>query len=381
MDRPAVLLTLSHLWQTARQEYASVVSPRCDERLHPNLYGSAVHRVAAYRPMLSVDIERSAGRGDAGLLDCREVLFGAVRSAAELSGLDWSRCTVSRHGDMLRLIAPPGTDKARLIHPLLQELSHELRQHNRRVGCAHEVRVRAAIHAGEVYVDDGEVVGHPLELLARMLEASPLREALAAAPKPVTVALLVSEHVYDDTVRQGHRGIDPDTYLPVQFTVKETVATGWLRAAGSTATVSAGVPDRESTTEGRNELTIRQNVGGHAHVDSMIGSQVNNGTWVGRVAGDAAVGPTSQVTSQVVLDGLADLRHRLDDSYRSGNLDESTFAEADAELRTAEDEAVAPSDTGWKRLVLALMKLRGLVFDITDLGTRVTTLITSVRDL
>lgn len=336
-----------------------------------------------YRPMLSVDIERSAGRGDAALLDTREALARAVRSAAEAGGLEWTACTVSRHGDMLRLIAPPGTDKAKLIHPLIQELSHELRLRNRSVGPAHEVRVRAAVHAGEVLVDDGEVVGHPLELLARMQEATPLRDALAAAPRHVTVALLVSDHVHDDTVRHGHRGIDPDTYRPVRFTVKETTAIGWLWVPGPAAMVSAGIGEPEEAA--RDDGAVHQTVKGRARVTQMtgrIGTQVNQtGTHVGRVDGDAAVGAGGQLVSTVVLSGLADLRLLLRDRYRAGDLDEDTYAEADAELRTAEEEATEPSDPRRNRLLLSLKKLLGLVSDVSDLGSRVASLITAVRAL
>lgn len=332
--------------------------------------------------MLSVDVEKSAGRGDTALLAGREALVRAVQSAAELAGLEWAECTVSRHGDMLRLIAPPGTDKARLIHPLMQELSHELRAYNRRVGPGHEVRVRAAVHAGEVFVDDGEVVGHPLELLARMLDADPLKEALADAPRPVTVAMLVSDHVYDDTVRQGHRGIDPESFSPVRFTVKETTATAWLRVTGVMARALAGAPEAGEAAEGGDNGGIHQTARDRARVGQMIGNQLNHsGSWVGRVGGNAAVGPGGQVVSTVILDGLTELRRLLRDHCRLGDLDEGTYAEADEELRTAEDEAAAPSDARHSRLVLALKKLQGLVSDVSDLGTRVAALITAVRAL
>ncbi|MDJ0379336.1 hypothetical protein [Streptomyces sp. G-G2] len=192
-----------------------------------------------YRAVLAVDIERSSGRGNVALLRIREVLATALRASFEESGIDWNACLRDDLGDGMRVTAPSGVRKTRLLHPLIHELSVRLRAHNRTAGPATQVRVRAALHAGDVFVGrGGEVTGRPLEVLARLLDAPPARAALAAAPETVTASVLVSQHFHEETVRHGYPGIDPDTFREVTFTVKEHTARAWLHLPGLTAAVT-----------------------------------------------------------------------------------------------------------------------------------------------
>lgn len=334
-----------------------------------------------YRPMFAVDIEGSAGRGDTALLHGRTVLADAVRSAVEESGIELSQCSWTTHGDLVRVITPAGTDKALLLYPMLHNLSTRLRVHNRTAGPVGTVRVRAAVHAGTVHVDEGEVVGGALELLTRLLDAPPLKAALAGAPPPVTVAVLVSEHVYDDAVRHGHRGIDPATFGRRRFTVKETTATGWLQLPGW------GLPADEhavavavaSPAGGNDSTTVRAtNVAmGSATVGQMIG---HLGSQSGNVAGVRAA-DSDRPGSGTLYDQLIDLEVMLRDCRRAGVLDEETYAAAETELREAERHAAAGGEKGHGRLLIALRKLRAVVEDVAELGTKITSLIAGVRGL
>lgn len=333
-----------------------------------------------YRPMLAVDIERSAGRGDAALLQGRTVLADAVRAAVEESGIQSSQCSWATHGDLLRVIAPVGTDKVLLVYPLLHNLSTWLRAHNRTAGPVGTVRVRAAVHAGTVHVDEGEVVGGALELLTRLLDAPPLKAALAGAPPSVTVAVLVSEHVYDDAVRHGHRGIDPTTFGRRRFIVKETTATGWLQLPGWELPPETAVDGAEPPpARGDGAATVRAtNVAmGSATVGQMIG---HLGSQTGDVAGLRAAGH-DRSSAGTLRDQLLDLEDVLRERRRAGSLDEETYAAAETELREAERYAAAGDEKGRGRLLMALRKLRAVVEDVAELGTKVTALIAAVRGL
>lgn len=335
---------------------------------------------AVYRPMLAVDIERSAGRGDVALLQGRTVLADAVRSAVEESGIEWSQCNWASHGDSMQVVAPAETDKAALIYPLLHNLSTRLRLHNRTAGPAGTVRVRAAVHAGTVHVDEGEVVGGSLERLARLLDAPPLKAALADAPPPVALAVLVSEHVYDDAVRHGHRGIDPATFRRIEFTVKETSGTGWLQLPGwalpaeVSAVTTAGPPPED---DGAATVRATNVAMGSATVGQMIG---HLGGQTGDVAGVMA-GGAGRAGTGTLRDQLLELQAELRDCRRTGVLDEETYAAAAVELREAERYAAAGDDKGRGRLLRALRKLRAVVDDVADLGTKITAVITAVRGL
>lgn len=201
-----------------------------------------------YRAVLAVDIERSAGRGNVALDRIREVLGTALRESFAASGIDWEACLRDDLGDGMRVTAPPRLPKTRLIHPLVHELAVRLRAHNRTAGEATRVRVRIALHAGDVRIGPtGGVTGQPLEVLARLLEAAPARTALAQAPETVSASLLVSGHIYDEAVRHGYPGIDPDTFRKVTFTEKEHTADAWLHLPGYGAAPPLPAPSATET--------------------------------------------------------------------------------------------------------------------------------------
>ncbi|WP_329547576.1 hypothetical protein OG548_28960 [Streptomyces sp. NBC_01356] len=201
-----------------------------------------------YRAVLAVDIEKSSGRGNVALLRNRDALRTMLGEAFRRSGIDWDACVRDDLGDGLRVTAPAMTQKASLVHPLVQELAHLLREHNR--SQSHpttRIRVRVALHAGEVCrTPSGEIAGSPLEILARLLDAPPARTALARAPETVPVSLLMSQHFYDETVRHGYPGIDPAAFRKVGFTLKELTADAWLHTPGWT---SSQEPEAETETE------------------------------------------------------------------------------------------------------------------------------------
>lgn len=207
-----------HVTRLRRELLALVVSP-----------GVAVHRA-----LMSVDVANSgdARRDTTAFVLFRRALFAALADAFEHSGITWSACTRHDTGDGMLVVVPPRFPKSRLVHPLLDRLTANLRDHNRYAAPAVRIRVRVAIHAGEVVPDDYGVTGRPKVLLARLLDAEPLRAALAAAPETATVAAIVSDQFYEDVVNQGHGGIDPGLYQPVPVRVKETHVLAWLHVPG-----------------------------------------------------------------------------------------------------------------------------------------------------
>ncbi|MGG2465651.1 hypothetical protein ACO0M4_38810 [Streptomyces sp. RGM 3693] len=220
-----------------------------------------------YRALLAVDIEHSAGRGNVAFWQIRDVLSTALRSSFEQSGIDWEACLRDDLGDGMRVTLPPGARKSALIHPLVHELSVRLRAHNRTAGPLTRIRVRIALHAGDVRLGpSGEVTGHPLEVLARLLDATPVRTALAQAPETVTAALLVSPHFYDETVRHGYPGVDPDTFRNVTFTEKEYTAHAWLHLPGSTAVPPAPTQDRADSEQAHGRSKMVNNASGNGVV-------------------------------------------------------------------------------------------------------------------
>lgn len=182
-----------------------------------------------HRVILAADIASSAGRGDTVLLLIREVLFNELREALDRSGIDQGACLREDAGDGVRLIMPAGVRKARLIHPLGYELAARLREHNRMASAAAQVRVRLVLHSGDVRLSPDEApVGTPLEAVARLLDAPPAKEKLAASGEKAPLAIIVSRHFYETTVQHGDLGIESDSFQRVAVMVKEYADDAWL---------------------------------------------------------------------------------------------------------------------------------------------------------
>ncbi|WP_019928512.1 hypothetical protein [Nocardia sp. BMG111209] len=204
-----------------------------------------MNRQQEYRAMLAVDIEGSGGRGNTALLRIREVLFEILRDAVEHSGIDWTLCLRQDLGDGMRVIVPADTSKFRMIQPMVRELSAALEAHNETAATVERIRVRMALHAGDVHLGPSdEPAGRSLVVLARLLDAAPVRKALAQAPEAVVVAVLLSQHFYDETIGHGYPGIDPRTFHRVAVAEKETTMPAWLHLSGA---VIVSPPDATAT--------------------------------------------------------------------------------------------------------------------------------------
>lgn len=187
-----------------------------------------------YRALLACDIAGSAGRGERRLQEIRSVLRSALFAALDIAGLDSRDFAYIDTGDGCQLVAPAALPKAGLLFPLLPELGTRIREHNRHAGPDIRVRVRAAVHAGEIRLDpEGTVSGAPFEALARLLDSAPLRYAALAGTSGTPVAAILSRHFYEETVGHGYEGLEADAFTAADVRVKEYAARAWLWYPGS----------------------------------------------------------------------------------------------------------------------------------------------------
>jgi hypothetical protein len=345
---------------------------------------------ATYRSLLAVDIEKSANRGDPAMLSNREVLRKALREALIGADVPWNECHRSDLGDGFRLVVGRDVPKANLIRPTLTVLADHLREHNLSAGPKRSIRVRVALHAGDVHMDDGEVVGGSLEILARLLDAPPLRRALQVAPEAATVALAVSQHVYDEVVRHGYPGIDPETYRQSDFQVKETISTAWIHVPGHILGNLDPAPSELASDPGRKSKRkpkqgnpapaphIMMVTKGRARVGEQIGQQIGNR--IDHVTGNILLGEVALIP-ETLRRQLAELRRDLTDERAAQRLDPETYEAATDEIRAADQYLSALDGPDRGRLLLALRRLKGLVEGFADLTAKVAVAITAARGL
>ncbi len=180
--------------------------------------------------LFSIDIAGfgQVGRSSEIFVQVRRMLFGLMASAFEASGIAWEACLKRDTGDGMIVVVPPHFPKFRLLYPLLSQLAAELARYNVVTAPDLRIRVRVAIHAGEITLDEYGVTGRPKVLLARLLDSRVLRDALAEAPDGSPVVVLVSDRFHEDVQDQGGPGLDTMSYRQALVHEKETEVRAWL---------------------------------------------------------------------------------------------------------------------------------------------------------
>lgn len=186
---------------------------------------------ALHRIILVVDV---AGFGDRlrtnqHRLVVRRGLYAALQKAYRDSGIPWESCHREDRGDGTLVLAPSEVAKSLFTETLPDALRTVLRRYNRSHSAPEQVRLRVALHAGEVHFGEHGVSGSAVDLAYRLLDAPPLKAALDATS--AAVALIVSSRFYDEVVRHSPDS-EPAAFRQIRFAVREIMTTGWIRLPG-----------------------------------------------------------------------------------------------------------------------------------------------------
>ncbi|HET9137907.1 ATP-binding protein [Actinophytocola sp.] len=172
-------------------------------------------------------------RTNAHQVAVRRALYQVLRKAFGRAGVPWSDCDREDRGDGVFVLVPAQVPKSRVVDTLPYELAEVVRRHNVGRPAAERIRLRVAVHAGEVVYDEHGVTGSSINLAFRLLDAQPLREALTSSPG--TLAMIVSSWFFDEVVRHSVV-VDPARYRPVYADVKETATRAWIHLPDGPAT-------------------------------------------------------------------------------------------------------------------------------------------------
>jgi hypothetical protein len=182
---------------------------------------------ASDQTILAVDIEGFGNhdRTDPHQVEMRDGVHGTVRTALTRSGVPWDRCYHEDRGDGLFVLIPRDVPKKLLGAPVPHELAAAIREYNSTCREQARIRLRAAVHAGQVRHDAHGVSGTAVNLTFRLLNAPGLRSALAHSTG--VLAMISSEWFYDDVIRHDPAST-PDTYRRIRVAVKKTRTHAWL---------------------------------------------------------------------------------------------------------------------------------------------------------
>ncbi|SFQ09502.1 NB-ARC domain-containing protein [Actinomadura madurae] len=183
-----------------------------------------VHRTIVIADVVGFSSRRRTSH-DRSLL--RTETYRALHDAFVKAGIPWDSCYIEDRGDGVLILAPPEVPKSFFVERLPETLSRELIKHNQVHPSAQEIRLRVALHAGEVHADQHGVAGSSLNHAFRILEASELKEAVATSP-PAPLGLITSDWFYREVV-QPSEAVDSESFRRVDVHVKETRSQAWIR--------------------------------------------------------------------------------------------------------------------------------------------------------
>jgi len=182
---------------------------------------------AVHRAIVCVDVE---GFGDRRRTNpdqvvTRDGLYGALSRAFARSGMYWEDCYHEDRGDGALILIPSDVPKSLLVTDVPRELAAALSEHNRAHDRQARIRLRLAVHAGEIHHDAHGVAGTAINVAFRLLEAAPLKRALAESSG--VLAVIASRWFFEEVIRHTPAS-SPASYRRVPIVVKETKDTAWI---------------------------------------------------------------------------------------------------------------------------------------------------------
>ncbi len=151
------------------------------------------------------------------------LLSEACRSA----GIDRGHWHRQPQGDGEFALVPADVPKPLLVDDFVGHLVSGLRRYNRDQMPPTRMRLRVAMHHGEVRRGRMGYSGELPVLLSRLLGSDALREALNAVPA-ADLVLILSDRMYEDAVRDGYRRLVPESFRRVRVVSKNFDGHGWI---------------------------------------------------------------------------------------------------------------------------------------------------------
>ncbi|TJZ41920.1 hypothetical protein FCH28_36015 [Streptomyces piniterrae] len=206
-------------------------------RARPVKAATAVTAVRAVKTqhyaILVVDIEKFGSRPNPVQAWLRERLYELLEGALDEAGIDHrAEPRPSDRGDGVFWLLPGSVPKIDLTGRFIDLLQAGLRAHARTSNADGALRLRVALHFGEVAWDGRGWVGEDLNTACRIVDLQPLREALGAGQRS-GLALAVSDEWYRGVIRHEYPEADSGAYRAVRFDAKEIQgARVWIRVPG-----------------------------------------------------------------------------------------------------------------------------------------------------
>jgi class 3 adenylate cyclase len=193
--------------------------------------GDMYERRAVHRTIVVLDVERFGDprRTDRHQLAVREGLYRSVGEAFQRAELPWTPDAHEDRGDGILILLPSEVAKSLLVELLPSALVATLTAHNRTHPDEERIRLRMSLHAGEVLYDPYGVTGEAINWAFRLVDAEPLKTALARSPG--VLAIIASSWFFHQVIRHAAADV-PANYRQVLVRAKDDTQPGWICLPG-----------------------------------------------------------------------------------------------------------------------------------------------------
>jgi class 3 adenylate cyclase len=183
-----------------------------------------------YRCIIAVDVEGSTDKVNTAKAHIRQAMYALFESALLAAGIteEYRDPLIDRGDGVFALVHPADqVPKTVILDTFVPRLAELLAGHAEQYPEV-PLRMRVAIHAGEVHFDGKGCYGEALDQTFRLLDAATVKRTLKQSSAPLV--LVVSNDIYQSVVRHGYANIDKDDYRPgVTVRLAGQQVKGWLR--------------------------------------------------------------------------------------------------------------------------------------------------------
>jgi hypothetical protein len=186
---------------------------------------------SALRAILACDIVAFGERRPEQLqLYLRDQLYTRVDRALNESGFRFDDCYREDRGDGLFLLLRPDDSLDALVTSVVNGLDREIRRLNQVALADARMRLRVAMHSGQVHTDRHGVTGDAMIHTFRLLNAPRFKHRMRESG--ARLGAIISDRLYEDVVRPDVGMADPAAYERLRVETKETKTWGWVRLLG-----------------------------------------------------------------------------------------------------------------------------------------------------
>ena len=189
---------------------------------------ASTNQPAFHRTIVVLDVEHfgDPSRTNLDQLAVRDGLYRALIQAFENSKISWPNCVAEDRGDGALILVPSQVPKSLLVSKIPAALVDAVSMHNEACPVQARMRLRMALHAGEIHSDAHGFAGTAINHAFRLVEAPALKSALASSSG--VLALIVSDWFFDEVVQHDPEA-NPLSYRQAEVNVKETQTVAWIR--------------------------------------------------------------------------------------------------------------------------------------------------------